>query len=66
MHGLKAIGYVQIFPYVFTPRTKRRLPDEQPQLASKSSSGTNACMAIAFAGLALAAAFGLPYFYNRP
>ena len=65
VHGLKSIGYVQVFPYVPPPQ-KRRIPDTQTQSKSVPSSGANACMAIAFAGLALAAAFALPYFYSRP
>ena len=65
VHGLKSIGYVQVFPYVPPPQ-KRRIVDTKPQSQNASSSSANACMAIAFAGLAFGAAFALPYFYSRP
>ena len=69
MHGLKSIGYVQVYPYVPPPQ-KKRIPAEadtkRKQALKKQSSASNACLAIGFAGLALVAAFAFPYFYNRP
>ncbi|PIL24510.1 hypothetical protein GSI_14266 [Ganoderma sinense ZZ0214-1] len=68
VHGLKSIGYVQVHPYVPPPQ-KKRIPAEtaaKQQAKAETSSGSNACLAIGFAGLALVAAFALPYFYNRP
>ena len=69
VHGLKSIGYVQVYPYVPPPQ-KKRIPAEadtkRKQALKKQSSASNACLAIGFAGLALVAAFAFPYFYNRP
>ena len=67
VHGLKSIGYVQVYPYVPPPR-KKRTPAETAvkQQTETETTGSNACLAIGFAGLALVAAFALPYFYNKP
>nr|VWP02093.1 MAP kinase kinase kinase (EC [Ganoderma boninense] len=64
VHGLKSIGYVQVHPYTPPPQRKR-IPAETAAKA-ETSSGSNACLALGFAGLALVAAFALPFFYSRP
>ena len=67
VHGLKSIGYVQVHPYVPPPQKKRISAETSARQQTKmETSSSNACLAIGFAGLALVAAFALPYFYNRP
>ncbi|KAI0647574.1 activator of Hsp90 ATPase [Trametes meyenii] len=70
VHGLKSIGYVQVYPYVPPPQ-KKRIPAElersvQTQKSASGGFSTNAFAAIAFAVLAFGAAFALPYFTGRP
>jgi activator of HSP90 ATPase len=72
IHGFKSIGYVPFFPTSVrsasrspSPRRSRRGSKKETALASEQqASNTQKVVAIAFAMLALVAAFTLPYFYK--